>query len=108
MTEINFKNYKILIGRNQEENDILINNASPEDYWLHLSNYPSPHVIIQNPTKKKIHNKVLKQAAYQLKIHSKYRKLKNIEIDITKIKHLQTTNKPGMVLITNIIKNIKI
>jgi predicted ribosome quality control (RQC) complex YloA/Tae2 family protein len=108
MTEIIFKNHKIIIGRNQEENDLIIDNASPDDYWLHLSNFPSPHVIIHNPQKKRIHHKIIKQAAYQLKIHSKYKNIPNIGIDITKIKNLQKTNKPGMVIVNDIIKNIKI
>ena len=108
MLEVTFKDYKIIIGKNQHENDELVNNAEPDDYWLHLSNYPSPHVIIQNPNKKRIHNKIIKQAAYQLKINSKYKNIQNIDIDITKIKHIQQTNKPGMVTINKIIKNIKI
>lgn len=108
MLEIMFKDHKIMIGKNQDENDELVNNADPNDYWLHLSNYPSPHVIIQNSNKKRINNKILKQAAYQLKINSKYKNIPNIDVDIAKIKHIQQTNKPGMVLVNNIIKNIKI
>lgn len=108
MLEITFKDHKIIIGKNQDENDQLVKNAEPNDYWLHLSNYPSPHVIIQNPNKKRIDNKILKQAAYQLKINSKYKNIQNLDVDITKIKHIQQTNTLGMVIVNQLLKNIKI
>lgn len=108
MLEITFKDHKIIIGKNQDENYQLVNNADPNDYWLHLSNYPSPHVIIQNPNKKRIDNKILKQAAYQLKINSKYKNIQKLDVDITKIKHIQQTNTLGMVIVNQLLKNIKI
>ena len=108
MLEQIFNGYTILIGQNAEENDDLVNNANLDDYWLHLSDYPSPHVIIQNPTNKRINHKIIKQAAYQLKINSKYKNIQNIEVDITKIKHIRQTKKPGMVIVNQLIKNIKI
>ena len=75
MLEQTFKGYTILIGQNAEENDTLVKNSNLDDYWLHLSDYPSPHVIIQNPTNKRINHKIIKQAGYQLKIHSKYKQI---------------------------------
>jgi len=50
MIEGQFRGY-IRIGKNK--NDKLITKASPEDYWLHLSNVPSPHCIIINPSGKR-------------------------------------------------------
>ena len=108
MIEITFKQHKIIIGKNQDENDQIITDAEPDDYWLHLSDFPSPHVIIKNPSKIKINHKIIKQAAYQLKINSKYRKVENLNIDITKIKHLKKTNIKGMVIINEMLKNISI
>ena len=46
MIEEVFKDYTIKLGRNQDENDELVKNAEPDDYWLHVSNHPSPHCII--------------------------------------------------------------
>ena len=63
MIEEVFKNYTIKLGRNQDENDELVKNAEPDDYWLHVSNYPSPHCIIVNPSKKRIHQQIIKHAA---------------------------------------------
>ncbi len=47
-----------IIGKNQNHNQELLDNAKPNDYWLHLSDYPSPHAIIKNPTEKRIHHKI--------------------------------------------------
>ena len=37
MLDITFRNYNIIIGKNEEENDTLVEEAKPNDYWLHLS-----------------------------------------------------------------------
>ena len=70
MIEEEFRGYKIQLGKNENENDELVTKASPEDYWLHLSGCPSPHCIIVNPSGKRIHNKIIKRAAYLTKINS--------------------------------------
>ena len=108
MLQITFKNHTIIIGKNENENDKIISNADPEDYWLHLTNFPSPHVIVKNPNKNRINHKILKQAAYQLKINSKFRKIQKLDVTITKIKHIESTNKPGSVILHQIIKTISV
>jgi predicted ribosome quality control (RQC) complex YloA/Tae2 family protein len=108
MIEEQFRGYIIQVGKNENENDELISKASPEDYWLHLSDVPSPHCIILNPSKKRIHNKVVKHAAYLTKKHSKYANIPKIKIDVTRIKFIEKTNKKGLVTVTNINKTINI
>lgn len=49
--EIPFREYfcdghRILVGRNNLQNDRLLRLASPEDIWLHTQKYHSSHVII--------------------------------------------------------------
>ncbi len=107
MIEEQFRDYTIKIGRNKEENDDLVRNAEPDDYWLHVSDYPSPHCIIINPTKKRIHQKILKHAAYLTKKYSKYSNIAKLDIDVTRIKFIETTDKKGLVNVSNIIKVIK-
>ena len=107
MIEEQFRNYTIKIGRNKEENDTLVRNAASDDYWLHVSDYPSPHCIIVNPTKKRIHQKILKHAAYLTKKYSKYSNIAKLDIDVTRIKFIETTDKKGLVNVSNIIKIIK-
>jgi predicted ribosome quality control (RQC) complex YloA/Tae2 family protein len=43
--------YKIMLGRNERENIELLENAKANDFWFHLQDIPSSHVII--PTQKK-------------------------------------------------------
>ena len=38
--------YKISIGRNQNENQMLLENAKANDIWMHICNLPSSHLII--------------------------------------------------------------
>ena len=89
MIEEQFRGYIIRVGRNEDENDELVTKASNEDYWLHLSGHPSPHCIIYNPSGKRIHNKIVKHAAYLTKKYSKYSNISKIEVDITRIKFIQ-------------------
>jgi len=108
MIEEQFRGYIIRIGKNENENDELITKASPDDYWLHLSNFPSPHCIILNPSGKRIHNKIIKRAAYLTKKHSKHANISKIDIDVTRIKFIAKTIKKGLVTVTNIIRIINI
>jgi len=108
MIEEQFRGYLIQVGGNQDENDELITKASPEDYWLHLSSVPSPHCIIANPSGKRIHNKIIKYPAYLTKKHSKYASIQKVEVDITRIKFIEKTNKKGLVTVTNIMRTLNI
>lgn len=40
------ENYKISIGKNQNENQALLEMAKANDIWLHIKNIPSSHMII--------------------------------------------------------------
>lgn len=57
-----FKGYKILLGKNERENIFLLENSKASDFWFHLQNSPSCHVIVQN-TKKTIPDEVIVKAA---------------------------------------------
>uniref|UniRef100_A0A6C0C6P6 NFACT RNA-binding domain-containing protein n=1 Tax=viral metagenome TaxID=1070528 RepID=A0A6C0C6P6_9ZZZZ len=106
MIEDHFRGYVIWIGRNQDENDELVTKASPEDYWLHLASVPSPHCIIDNPSGKRIHHKIIKHAAYLTKKYSKYSHVQKIDVCVTRIKFIKKTNKKGLVTVLNLIKII--
>ena len=103
-----FQGYTILIGKNKDENDQLITDASGDDYWLHLSDYPSAHGIIVNPLKHKINRKVLKRACVLMKQHSKYKSEKKLSIDITQIKYISKTKTKGEVEVPKSIRKIVI
>ena len=82
------------IGENAKENDLLISSSEPTDYWFHLSSFPSPHVVVHyhSPDLDTIYF-----AANLCKENSKYRRLKNINVEYTSICNLRKTDKIGEV-----------
>ncbi len=57
-----FEGYKIMLGTSERENIYLLENSKASDFWFHLKDRPSCHVIVQN-TKKEIPLSVITQAA---------------------------------------------
>ena len=57
-----FEGYKIMLGTSERENIYLLENSKASDFWFHLKDRPSCHVIVQN-TKKTIPDSVINQAA---------------------------------------------
>lgn len=57
-----FEGYKIMLGTSERENIYLLQNSKASDFWFHLKDRPSCHVIVQN-TKKTIPENVINQAA---------------------------------------------
>jgi predicted ribosome quality control (RQC) complex YloA/Tae2 family protein len=41
-----YRDFRILAGRNNLQNDRLVRSASPNDLWLHTQKYHSSHVIV--------------------------------------------------------------
>lgn len=56
-----FEGYKIMLGTSERENIYLLENSKASDFWFHLKDRPSCHVIVQN-TKKTIPDSVINQA----------------------------------------------
>uniref|UniRef100_UPI0040479D04 NFACT RNA binding domain-containing protein n=1 Tax=Aliarcobacter sp. TaxID=2321116 RepID=UPI0040479D04 len=57
-----FEGFKIMLGTSERENIYLLQNSKASDFWFHLKDRPSCHVIVQN-TKKTIPESVITQAA---------------------------------------------
>lgn len=57
-----FKGHKILLGKNERENIFLLENSKASDFWFHLKERPSCHVIVQN-SKKTLPHEVIEKAA---------------------------------------------
>ena len=101
MIEIEFLNHIIFIGKNKYENANLLDTANPEDYWIHVKDMPSGHVIIKNPTGNRIPNKIIKRACCLLKSsNSKYKFMNKLEFDVTKRKNITLTHNIGEVMIS--------
>ncbi len=101
--EYEFEGFKILLGRNNKENDkITFKIANRNDLWLHAKNIPGSHVLIQNGGRE-IPDSVLQYAAEIAAYNSKGRKSGNIEIDFTEKMYVKRhpANKPGLVNYTD-------
>ena len=57
-----YKGYKIMVGRSSKENEWLLKNAKASDFWFHLKDRPSAHVIV-NCSKKELPQNVINEAA---------------------------------------------
>lgn len=57
-----FNGYRIMLGRNERENIYLLKNSKASDFWFHLKDRSSCHVIVQN-SKKTINEDVIFKAA---------------------------------------------
>lgn len=57
-----FEGYKIMLGSNERENIYLLENSKASDFWFHLKDRPSCHVIVQN-SKKELPLTVIEKAA---------------------------------------------
>jgi len=57
-----FEGYKIMLGTSERENIYLLKNSKASDFWFHLKDRPSSHVIVQN-SKKTIPENVIEKAA---------------------------------------------
>lgn len=57
-----FKDFKILLGRNEKANETLLKRAKKDDLWLHVKDLPSAHVFIIS-NKLKMSEQVIEFAA---------------------------------------------
>jgi predicted ribosome quality control (RQC) complex YloA/Tae2 family protein len=94
-----FENNQIKIGKNAKENDDIINASNQSDIWFHLKSFPSCHVVICCSPEFPIDNIMIMHCAHLTKQNTKYRNLPNLKINYTQIKNIQTTEKPGLVVI---------
>lgn len=89
-------------GSNKTENEDLIKLASPNEYWFHVSNVPSCHVVTQlndNIVTKNNLKYLIKAGAVICKKNSKYNNIKNLEITYTKISNVKLTDRTGSVIL---------
>ena len=77
------------------------------DSWFHLSNFASPHLII-NVDFHLLSKQDIYRIAVILKQHTKYKKENSIEIDYTLRKDLKLTKTPGMVNLIGKYYTIKV
>ena len=100
--EISAEGYKILVGKNNLQNDYLTTRlASKNDMWFHAKNIPGSHVIVFCDGKELSDETVLLAARLAAK-NSKASNSSQVPIDYTKVKNVKKPSgaKPGMVIYT--------
>lgn len=100
--EVIFKGFKILIGKNNKQNDFLVKNASDDDIWFHAHEIPGAHVILKVEGKT-TNEEIIEYAASLAAGYSKGRFSGNVPVDYTKIKYVSKPKgaKPGLVIYKN-------
>jgi predicted ribosome quality control (RQC) complex YloA/Tae2 family protein len=92
----NEKEYRLIIGQNQKENDQILRSCEQNDIWFHLENISGPHFILQNGGDT-IPKKYLNQIA------TMFREFKNglpnrYSVIYTDLKHVKLTKTMGLVI----------
>lgn len=101
-----FENNLIKIGENQSDNDKILSEANQNDFWFHLADFPSCHVILScsddyEPTKQMIN-----YAATLVKENTKYKNFHKVTVNYTKMKYVKKTETKGKVLIKSNLNHI--
>lgn len=99
-TFISSNGIKILVGKNNRQNDYLTLRLSEgDDIWLHTKNIPGSHVLIKCAGKK-LDAQTLEEAAILAGYFSKAKNQTKVEVDYTQKKNVKKPSgaKPGMVI----------
>ncbi len=92
--------FKILVGRNNIQNDILtLKTAMNYDMWLHIQKYSGSHTIII-ADKKDITDTTIYEAACIAAYYSKVQNSSSVAVDYTLVKNVKKPvgSKPGKVI----------
>jgi predicted ribosome quality control (RQC) complex YloA/Tae2 family protein len=81
------EDYKVLVGRNSNENQKLLEIAKANDLWMHIRDVPSSHVIIRTD-KQNLPDSVLRAAA-KLCVDFSVKNPGDYEVDYTKRKFVK-------------------
>ena len=88
----NIKQYKvgdatIYVGKNVTQNNQIINKiGKPNDYWFHVSESPSAHVIIKC---EELNERLIRICAHLVALNSKYEISSSVKVDYTHFKNVK-------------------
>jgi len=94
--------WQVIAGRTDEDNDQLsLNLAAPNDWWFHVKGQPGSHVILRVPPGQEPGRHILKQAAAIAAYHSKARQGGVVPVSATRARYVTKPRgaKPGTVQI---------
>lgn len=92
--------YRILVGRNNRQNDQLsLKTARKDDLWLHVQSFHGTHVIIECAGTVPP-DETVTEAAMLAAYYSQAKEGQNVPVDVTPVRYLRKPNgaKPGMVV----------
>ena len=81
--------FEILVGRGDEENDLLtFDVADPDDLWLHVAGgTPGSHVVVRNPERlAELPQSVVERAAALAAWHSKARRAGKVDVHVCRVR----------------------
>lgn len=81
------EDYKVLVGRNSNENQKLLELAKSNDIWMHIRDVPSSHVIIRTD-KQNLPDSII-EAAAKLCVDFSVKNAGDYEVDYTKRKFVK-------------------
>lgn len=87
--------FKISIGRNKNENQMLLKEAKADDIWLHIKDIPSSHMII-HCGKNKVYDNVIKKAG-EILVGLNCIQIGDFNVDYTKRKFVKITEGSNVV-----------
>ena len=74
--------FKISVGKNEKGNISLLKNSKKDDFWFHLKDIPSAHVIVKT-NKENLSDEIIKMAA-KICVNFSVKNSGNFEVDYTK------------------------
>ena len=95
--------FKILVGRNNRENDKLtFKTADKRDLWFHTKDIPGSHVVLLTEGRDASEASIYEAAALAA-YYSKARASENVPVDYVSVRHVKkpTGAKPGKVIFTD-------
>ena len=97
-----FDGFRVLVGRNNLQNDRLVRSANANDVWLHTQKYHSSHVIIALEGRQ-VCDELILYAAEICAYYSDGRDGDKIPVDYCKRKYVKKPNKSkaGFVVYTD-------
>ena len=100
--------FKVIVGRNNKQNDYITKQALDTDIWFHTKDVHGSHVILKTENKVPTQNTINKVASITA-FYSKGAQSSNVSVDYTYAKYVKKPSKakPGMVIYTN-NKNVSV
>ena len=93
--------FALIYGRSALENAAVLKAARPDDLWFHVQGAPGGHVVIRtNNRPDEVPQSAIVEAARLAARQSRRRRDTAVEVDYTRVKHLQHTRNapPGHVV----------